>query len=233
MLMQATNVVLNLVTAISFILSAALSRSYLWVRACGTLWGKYCPSVLENLRCIASLVTFMVVAVYASVAIRWSTFWVFLSCSNSAQFASAQTALFSTQSAISVSLLAVWLTDGLWGCIDDPTLTGPGVYRQMPGAHSSTRPHVDTMGHHQETLLDSTSGRAADQSKGGRKGFTKSHSANPGKGPPGPGNAQAHEAHDEEEDAALAAKGKGGGKKKRKNKKKASAHEAEGTDLIP
>eukprot|EP00971_Amphidinium_carterae_P043338 852948-Amphidinium_carterae.1 len=62
------------------------------------------------------------------------------------------------------------------------------------------------------------------QSKSSKKGFTKSLSANPGKGSSGPGKAQAHEAH---------AKGKEAGKKKRKNKKKASAHEAEGTDLVP
>eukprot|EP00971_Amphidinium_carterae_P160115 3173823-Amphidinium_carterae.1 len=52
------------------------------------------------------------------------------------------------------------------------------------------------------------------QSKGGKKGASKSSSATPGKGPLGPGQAQAHEAHDEEEDAALAAKGKEAGKKK-------------------
>eukprot|EP00971_Amphidinium_carterae_P215597 4279649-Amphidinium_carterae.2 len=45
------------------------------------------------------------------------------------------------------------------------------------------------------------------QSKAGKKGASKSSSANPGKGSPRPGQAQAHEAHDEEEDAALAAKG--------------------------
>eukprot|EP00971_Amphidinium_carterae_P037782 742977-Amphidinium_carterae.1 len=70
------------------------------------------------------------------------------------------------------------------------------------------------------------------QPKGGRKGASKSSSAIPGKGSPGPGQAQAHEAHDEEEDA-LAAKGKGTGKKKWNKNKKASAHEAEGTDLLP
>eukprot|EP00971_Amphidinium_carterae_P141576 2805112-Amphidinium_carterae.1 len=75
-------------------------------------------------------------------------------------------------------------------------------------------------------------GRFMRKSKGGKKGTSKSSSAIPGKGPPGPGQEQAHEAHDEEEDA-LAAKGKGAGEKKRNKKKKASAHEAEGTDLLP
>eukprot|EP00971_Amphidinium_carterae_P336741 6473266-Amphidinium_carterae.1 len=84
LLMEGTNVFLNLITAISFLLSAALARSYLWVRVCSTLWGKYCSSVLENLRCtgITSLITFLVVAVFATVAIRWNTFWVFLSWRN-------------------------------------------------------------------------------------------------------------------------------------------------------